>query len=72
MHKNREGVGSKNRPLHGADLWGALKKIPKRLLEALRYYLLPDADFDAQAANRCHISLNTSDRWLQACPGSSR
>jgi hypothetical protein len=41
-------------------LWGALKKIPQRLLEALRYYLLPDADFDVQAARRCHISLNSS------------
>ncbi len=41
-------------------LWGALKKIPQRLLEGLRYYLLPAADFDPQAARRCHISLNTS------------
>ncbi len=41
-------------------LWGALKKIPQRLLEALRYYLLPEADFDPQAAKRCHISLNSS------------
>jgi len=41
-------------------LWGALKKIPQRLLEGLRYYLLPEADFDPQAARRCHISLNTS------------
>ncbi len=41
-------------------LWGALKKIPQRLLEALRYYLLPEADFDPQAAQRCHISLNSS------------
>ena len=41
-------------------LWGALKKIPQRLLEGLRYYLLPEADFDPQAAKRCHISLNSS------------
>jgi len=41
-------------------LWGALKKIPQRLLEAFRYYLLPEAAFDAQAARRCHISLNSS------------
>jgi hypothetical protein len=41
-------------------LWGALKKIPQRLLDAFRYYLLPEADFDVQAAARCHISLNSS------------
>ena len=41
-------------------LWGALKKIPQRLLEAFRYYLLQEADFDAAAAARCHISLNSS------------
>ncbi len=41
-------------------LWGALKKIPQRLLEAFRYYLLQDADFDVTAAARCHISLNSS------------
>jgi hypothetical protein len=41
-------------------LWGALKKIPQRLLEALRYYFLPEADFDTQAAKRCHVSLNSS------------
>jgi hypothetical protein len=41
-------------------LWGALKKIPQRLLEAFRYYLLPEADFDVQAAARCHIALNSS------------
>lgn len=41
-------------------LWGALKKIPQRLLEAFRYYLLPEADFDIAAAARCHISLNSS------------
>ncbi len=41
-------------------LWGALKKIPQRLLEALRYYLLPEVGFDLQAAKRCHISLNSS------------
>ncbi len=40
-------------------LWGALKKIPQRLLEALRYYQLPE-DFPTQAAQACHISLNTS------------
>jgi hypothetical protein len=41
-------------------LWGALKKIPQRLLEARRYSLLPEADFNPQAAQRCHISLNSS------------
>ena len=41
-------------------LWGALKKIPQRLLEVLRYYLLPEADFDMRAAARCHIGLNSS------------
>ena len=41
-------------------LWGALKKIPQRLLEALRYYLLAEADFDVRTAARCHIGLNSS------------
>ena len=41
-------------------LWGALKKIPQRLLEALRYFLLLEVDFDVKAAARCHISLNSS------------
>ena len=41
-------------------LWGALKKIPQRLLEAFRYYLLAEACFDVTAATRCHISLNSS------------
>ena len=41
-------------------LWGALKKIPQRLLEAFRYFLLPPADFDVSAAARCHIGLNSS------------
>lgn len=41
-------------------LWGALKKIPQRLLEALRYYLFPQADFDVVVAARCHIALNSS------------
>ncbi len=41
-------------------LWGALKKIPQRLLEAFRYYLLLEADFDVVAAARCHIGLNSS------------
>lgn len=41
-------------------LWGALKKIPQRLLEAFRYYLLPQTDFDIAAAARCHIGLNSS------------
>lgn len=40
-------------------LWGALKKIPQRLLEAFRYYFLPEG-FEIQAAKACHISLNTS------------
>jgi hypothetical protein len=41
-------------------LWGAFKKIPQRLLEAFRYYLLPETDFDVAAAARCHIALNSS------------
>jgi len=41
-------------------LWGALKKIPQRLLEAFRYFLLPEAAFDGKAATSCHISLNSS------------
>ena len=41
-------------------LWGALKKIPQRLLEALRYYLFDEVDFDVAAAARCHIGLNSS------------
>lgn len=41
-------------------LWGALKKIPQRLLEAFRYYYLLPEDSAAQAAKACHISLNTS------------
>jgi hypothetical protein len=41
-------------------LWGALKKIPQRLLEAFRYFQLPAAEFDVGAAARCHISLNSS------------
>ncbi len=36
------------------------KKIPQRLLEALRYYVLRQVDFDLQTASRCHISLNSS------------
>ncbi len=42
------------------ELWGALKKIPQRLLEALRYYFLPEEAFDVQAAAHCHIGLNSS------------
>ncbi|MGH6649454.1 hypothetical protein [Aquabacterium sp.] len=41
-------------------LWGALKKIPQRLLEALRYFLLDPADFDPHAAAACHLALNSS------------
>lgn len=41
-------------------LWGALMKIPQRLLEALRYFMLPSAAFDAATAAACHISLNSS------------
>ena len=41
-------------------LWGALKKIPQRLLEAFRYYLLNKEDFNVAAAARCHIGLNSS------------
>jgi len=29
-------------------------------LEALRYYLLAQADFDVRAAAGCHIGLNSS------------
>lgn len=41
-------------------LWGALKKIPQRLLEAFRYYLLNETDFDVALAAHCHIGLNSS------------
>ncbi|MBU6399283.1 MAG: hypothetical protein KGS61_03110 [Verrucomicrobia bacterium] len=41
-------------------LWGARKKIPQRLLEGLRYYLLPQVDFDVLTAARCHMGLNSS------------
>ena len=41
-------------------LWGALKKIPQRLFEALLYYLLHESDFDVALAARCHIGLNSS------------
>lgn len=41
-------------------LWGALKKIPQRLLEGLRYYLMAPADADVGAAAACHIGLNSS------------
>ena len=41
-------------------LWGALKKIPQRLLEGLRYYLMAQADADMGAAAACHIGLNSS------------
>jgi hypothetical protein len=41
-------------------LWGALKKIPQRLLEAFRYFKFADEDDDLEAARRCHLSLNTS------------
>lgn len=41
-------------------LWGVWKKIPQRLLEALGYYLLPEAGFDVAAAARCHLSLDSS------------
>jgi hypothetical protein len=32
-------------------LWGALKKIPQRLLEALRYYLFDELDFNLAATS---------------------
>jgi hypothetical protein len=41
-------------------LWGALKKIPQRLLEALRYYGFADADFEVERARGCHIALDSS------------
>lgn len=41
-------------------LWGALKKIPQRLLEALRYYCFAEADFDVEIARSCHIALDSS------------
>jgi hypothetical protein len=42
------------------DLWGALKKIPQRLLEALRYFYYEAADFDVVLAKKCHMGLNSS------------
>jgi hypothetical protein len=44
----------------GLGLWGALKKIPQRLWEALRYYFFADADFDGAMARGCHIALDSS------------
>ena len=41
-------------------LWGALKKIPQRLLEALRYYYFCETDFDVELARKCHIALDSS------------
>jgi hypothetical protein len=41
-------------------LWGALKKIPQRLLEALRYYYFDKTDFDVELARGCHIGLDSS------------
>jgi hypothetical protein len=39
-------------------LWHAARAFPQRLLEALRYYLLADVDFDMRDANRCRKNLN--------------
>jgi hypothetical protein len=42
------------------QLFGSLKNIARRLLEALRYLPWPEESFDAVAAARLHISLDTS------------
>jgi hypothetical protein len=42
------------------QLFGSLKNIARRLLEALRYVAWPAAAFDARAAARLHIGLDTS------------
>jgi hypothetical protein len=42
------------------SLWGALKKIPQRLLGALRYYYFEAADFEVELARRCHMALDSS------------
>jgi hypothetical protein len=38
-------------------LWGTLKKIPQRLLDALRYYYFAETDFALETARSCHIAL---------------
>ena len=42
------------------QLFGSLKNIARRLLEALRYLWLPEESFDAQAARRLKIRLDSS------------
>jgi hypothetical protein len=40
--------------------FGSLKNIARRLLESLRYTIWPEASYDAQAAARLHIGLDSS------------
>ena len=42
------------------QLFGSLKNLARRLLEALRYLWLPEESFDASAARRLKIHLNSS------------
>jgi hypothetical protein len=42
------------------QLFGSLKNMARRLLEALRYFVWPPEHFDAAAAARLHVSLDTS------------
>ncbi len=42
------------------QLFGSLKNLARRLLEALRYLWLPEESFDTQAAARLKIRLDTS------------
>ena len=42
------------------QLFGSLKNLARRLLEALRYLWLPEESFDASAARRLKIHLDTS------------
>lgn len=42
------------------QLFGSLKNIARRLLESLRYCVWPEGSYDAEAAARLHISLDSS------------
>ena len=42
------------------QLFGSLKNLARRLLDALRYLWLPEESFDAQAAKQLKIHLHDS------------
>ena len=42
------------------QLFGSLKNIARRLLESLRYCVWPEQSYDAEAAARLHIGLDSS------------